>query len=137
MSVEQKLLFVFDGEINVSKKFRFSVLSIKVNNYFSGVGHNEDLGYIFDFGYSGSAADYLTRNRLVLMWTNFAKTGNPTPINDQTLNRVRWPTNAGKGQVTQLHIDRDLRVVTNPNSVNNNFWANLFASRGRPPYNTY
>ncbi|KAJ8955022.1 hypothetical protein NQ318_000454 [Aromia moschata] len=43
------------------------------NRTVSGVGHTEELGYLFDFGYDGSEADYLTRRQLVRLWTNFAK----------------------------------------------------------------
>ncbi|KAG5877269.1 hypothetical protein JTB14_009765 [Gonioctena quinquepunctata] len=41
----------------------------------NGVGHTEDLGYIFDFGHKGSSQDYLARSRVVKLWTNFIKTG--------------------------------------------------------------
>ncbi|CAH1106191.1 unnamed protein product [Psylliodes chrysocephalus] len=65
----------------------------RVNRTIDAVGHTEDLGYLFDFGYEGSDADYQTRNRMVKLWTNFAKTGNPTPTKEALLQEIVWPAN--------------------------------------------
>jgi carboxylesterase type B len=104
------------------------------------VGHTEELGYLFDFGIEGSDADYLTRNRMVKLWTNFCKYGNPTPKNDPLLNNVIWPAN---GQVSSiedlkfLEVDTTLSVTGIPNQSNMLYWDNLYNKYGRPPYSTY
>ncbi|XP_067007372.2 esterase E4-like [Anabrus simplex] len=48
---------------------------------FSRPTHGDDMGYIFDKGIqvSDESLDAKVRSRMVTMWTNFAKTGNPTP----------------------------------------------------------
>ncbi|XP_036141335.1 esterase E4 [Monomorium pharaonis] len=65
---------------------------------FPGVTHGEDIFYLFyphmmkDFGVpppEPSSEDYKMINRLTQMWTDFAKTGDPTPaITD--LTPVKW-----------------------------------------------
>ncbi|KAL6434742.1 hypothetical protein ACFW04_005157 [Cataglyphis niger] len=65
-----------------------------------GTSHIEELGYLFhphlmkDLGLSPAAPDsedYRIINCLTQMWTNFAKTGNPTPANeDLTLANYKW-----------------------------------------------
>ncbi|KAJ8920365.1 hypothetical protein NQ315_005229 [Exocentrus adspersus] len=106
------------------------------NRTVSGVGHTEDLGYLFDFGHEGSAEDYLTRNRVVKLWTNFAKSGNPTPVRDPLLQNIQW-TPANGENVAYLEIDKDLQVSANPNSRDITFWKSLYDRNGRPPYATY
>lgn len=103
----------------------------------SGVGHNEDLGYLFDFGFSGSTIDYTVRDRLVRLVSNFAKFRNPTPPNDSVLQNFQWPANVGSSDIKQLNITDKLEIVTNPNSEYTNFWKNTFEQYGNPPFDTY
>ncbi|CAH1106188.1 unnamed protein product [Psylliodes chrysocephalus] len=109
----------------------------RVNRTVDGVGHTEDLGYLFDFGHKGSDADYITRNRMVQLWTNFAKTGNPTPKKEALLQHIVWPANNGSDQLKYLEINTDLKVISQPNSNKINFWRKMYKGYGRPPYDTY
>ncbi|KAG5869049.1 hypothetical protein JTB14_031680 [Gonioctena quinquepunctata] len=102
-----------------------------------GVGHTEDLGYIFDYGYNGSLADNLVRSRMVKMWTNFAKTGTATPTSDSLLENVVWTPNRGDSTIRRLEIINDLSVSVNPSAAEMNFWRGIFQRRGRPPFSTY
>ncbi|XP_056641583.1 uncharacterized protein LOC130448317 [Diorhabda sublineata] len=112
----------------------------RTNRTVHGVGHTEELGYLFDLGHSGSEADYLTRDRLVRLWTNFCKYGNPTPQQDSLLNNVIWPSNRGISSMDDLEyleIDKTLSVTRLPNKNNMVFWKNIYETYGNPPYSTY
>lgn len=100
------------------------------------MGHTEDLGYLFDFGHWGSEADYQTRRRVVKMWTNFAKTGNPTPEWDPLLQGIRWPL-VTDDNLDYLEIDKNLYVSTRPDFSSASFWRNLYQIRGNPPHGTF
>ncbi|CAG9856746.1 unnamed protein product [Phyllotreta striolata] len=120
--------------------YRFSYqgpLGGRTNRTVNGVGHTEDLGYLFDLGYKGSERDYLVRNRMVRMWTNFVKTGNPTPAEDSLLQNVKWPANTGTKVLQYLEINDDLTVTGLPNADNMNHWSNMYKIYGRPPFHTF
>ncbi|VEN60657.1 unnamed protein product [Callosobruchus maculatus] len=103
-----------------------------------GVAHTEDVGYIFDFKHQGSEADYQVRNRMVRMWANFAKTGNPTPEDDKLLNGVKWtPNTKGDHHLKTLVIDEDLHIENNFASEDIRFWDRIFKLYGTRPYSTY
>lgn len=101
------------------------------------MGHTEDLGYLFDFGYEGTDLDYLIRKRYVRLITNFVKTRNPTPIKDSLLLNLEWPANRRSSDIKQLNITSAFTILTNPNKDNMNFWTSTFEKSGFPPFNTY
>ncbi|XP_063220696.1 esterase E4-like isoform X2 [Bacillus rossius redtenbacheri] len=93
---------------------------------FRGAAHTDDLGHLFwikRINSKPSSKDEAIRNLMTTMWTNFAKTGNPT----EGLN-VSWnPFNLNSQ--TYLDIDtelstRDLRKLRPKKSV---FWDKLYA----------
>lgn len=104
---------------------------------FSGVGHTEDLAYVFDFGREGSKTDYLVRDRFVRLITNFAKYRNPTPWKDKLLNDLYWPANFIIGNIKQLKITDGLQVDVNPNNSNMEFWRDIAEKQGTPPFDTF
>ncbi|XP_024871563.1 juvenile hormone esterase-like, partial [Temnothorax curvispinosus] len=80
-----------------------------------GVSHSEDLGYLFyssimkNFGLSPLAVDsedYKMMNGLTQMWTDFAKTGNPTPITNFWLP----VTGSQSGKYNYLNIDTNSQM---------------------------
>nr|WCC58166.1 carboxylesterase [Pharsalia antennata] len=103
---------------------------------FPGVGHTEDLGYIFDFGHEGSEVDYLVRSQMVKLWTNFAKTGNPTPEVDPLLQGIQWPLFT-ENNLDYLEIDRGVQTLTKPDFFTTSFWRTLYERNGNPPYGTF
>jgi len=112
----------------------------RVNRTTDGVGHTEELGYLFDFGYKGSEADYLTRSRLVRLWTNFVKSWNPTPVADPLLQNIMWPPNSNvqsAGDLKYLEVNTNLSIVGLPNSKKMEFWNNLYKTYAKPTYSTY
>ncbi|CAH1119274.1 unnamed protein product [Phaedon cochleariae] len=106
-----------------------------------GVGHTEDLGYVFHFGYNGTEQDRRVRSQVVRMWTNFAKEGNPTPREDPLLGSVTWQPNGqnleGNNDLVCLDIDAEITTVVNPNKANMEYWSSLYSKHGKPPYDTY
>lgn len=102
-----------------------------------GVGHNEDLGYFFDFGHSGSHIDYLVRDRFVRLISNFVRSGDPTPIAENLLQNINWIPNRGESEIKQLNVTNRLEIVTNPYNADMVFWKNTFDQSGVPPFQTF
>ncbi|XP_050507406.1 pyrethroid hydrolase Ces2e-like [Diabrotica virgifera virgifera] len=112
----------------------------RTDREFHGVGHTEDLGYLFDYNITGSNEDYLARERMVRLWTNFIKYGDPTPKRESLLQNVIWPANSVVQKAENLkflEINKDLKVVGLPNADKMLFWDDLYLRYGRPPYTTY
>ncbi|XP_047996755.1 venom carboxylesterase-6-like [Leguminivora glycinivorella] len=65
--------------------------------------------------------------RMVRMWTNFIKTGNPTPDEkDDTLKKITWtPVNMDSKEKQYLHITKAPRMKAGPLSERAAFWENL------------
>ncbi|XP_072386354.1 juvenile hormone esterase-like [Diabrotica undecimpunctata] len=112
----------------------------RTNRTYNGVGHSEDLAYIFDYNIKGSEEDYLTRKRVVKLWANFIKYGNPTPKRESLLQNVIWPENSVIEKAENLEfleINTDLKMKGIPNDDKILFWNDLYRKYGRPPYSTY
>ncbi|XP_050507407.1 acetylcholinesterase-like [Diabrotica virgifera virgifera] len=112
----------------------------RIDREFHGVGHSEDLGYLFDYNITGSNEDYLTRERMVRLWTNFIKNGDPTPKPELLLQNVTWPANSVVIKPENLkffEINKDLKVVGLPNADKILLWDSLYMEYGRPPFTTY
>ncbi|XP_012215172.1 juvenile hormone esterase-like [Linepithema humile] len=98
-----------------------------------GVGHGEDLFYFFyphmmkDLGFVPPESDseqYKVINRCVQMWTDFAKTGNPTPtITD--LIPVKWEPLKTGDTYNYLNIDAELRMKTFRKEEQRWNWKNM------------
>ncbi|GLV39965.1 uncharacterized protein CBL_10861 [Carabus blaptoides fortunei] len=105
-----------------------------------GVSHAEELQFLWlsNTTVQKTAAAQLTVARMIQLWTNFAKTGNPTPYLNDIVN-VTWPVvNATGGQdVHYLNIDTVLEAKVNPDENAMEFWDNLYKTYGNEPYNTY
>ncbi|KAJ9593457.1 hypothetical protein L9F63_014986, partial [Diploptera punctata] len=78
--------FSFSGTANVVKKLLGA-------EDFPGASHADELPYLFPFSYANvtinnNTPEYDTSRRIIKMWTNFAKFGNPTPIADPLLQNA-------------------------------------------------
>lgn len=104
-------VFSYDGAFN-NVKHQWGLTP------FPGAMHADDLGYLFNANDADVAATnhaFIVRRRFVRLWTDFAKTGNPTPTTD-ILITTNWPRvgdnmeylNIGYDLVagTQLYGDR-------------------------------
>ncbi|XP_060801235.1 juvenile hormone esterase-like [Amyelois transitella] len=117
--------FSYDTDLNIAKIFS-SVPSMK------GATHADDLFYFF----YNSENDGIYKNQkkikeiihnLTKMWTNFAKTGNPTP--DKSLG-VTWQSYNAAKQYMMLEEPPTMRA--NPDNDRLEFWNNLYCEAKVP-----
>ncbi|XP_068084706.1 esterase FE4 isoform X3 [Anabrus simplex] len=116
-------MFSCDGKLNFFKK--------STGVTFPGACHADDLGYLFhsrsvDPDMAPDCPEALTRARVVKMWTNFAKTGNPTPVMDSLLP-VTWERYAAANPC-YLEINEDLNLRKNIFRDRIQFWEDVYSS---------
>ncbi|XP_066249553.1 carboxylesterase 4A-like [Euwallacea similis] len=122
-------IFSHEGPLGVDGKHRLS----------SGVAHGEEINYLWKRESNINNApneDILTRKRLLRLWSNFAKTGNPTPIQEELLQNITWPL-ANVKSMTFLNISTKLEIDSNVERYSIQFWDEIFSRNGNPPYDTY
>ncbi|ETN67857.1 carboxylesterase, alpha esterase [Anopheles darlingi] len=96
-----------------------------------GAVHGDDLCYLFDtksilLGPISPTSHAITvRNRMLRMWTNFAKYGNPTPTADPLLQNINWPPIASGTVNAVLNIAQNLVPGPNPVASRYNLWQDL------------
>ncbi|CAH1119275.1 unnamed protein product [Phaedon cochleariae] len=103
-----------------------------------GVGHTEELGYIFRSYVNGrvSSSDVTMRKRMIRMWTNFAKYGQPTIERDPLLQNLDWPR-AQPRNLVYMDINSRMTIRRNPFESDMRFYDRIYRLYGSPPYNTY
>ncbi|XP_068084601.1 esterase B1 isoform X2 [Anabrus simplex] len=115
--------FSFDGQLGVFKKF--------INaTFLSGACHIDDLGYLFranmtDVSISPESPEMKTLRRMVKMWTNFAKTGNPTPELDSDIT-IKWPPYT-LANPEYLEISRNLSTGIDLLKERMEFWKGVYS----------
>ncbi|XP_037027605.1 venom carboxylesterase-6 isoform X2 [Bradysia coprophila] len=120
--------FGFDGTLGLYKR----LMGISR----PGVCHGDELGYLFHFGFFNlslepSSPEIQVKKRMVSMWTNFAKYGNPTPLgrDDSTL-AIDWTPLAAKdamSAVPYLDIEGSMECKYNPEQNRMTFWDSVYA----------
>ncbi|KAJ9585421.1 hypothetical protein L9F63_002783 [Diploptera punctata] len=108
--------FTFKGSSSTVKHFQ--------DNDYSAVGHGEELKYLFydpRQNYSTGSPEQITSDRIVKLWTNFAKTGNPTPDDDAVLENVTWSP-ATDEEHNYLEIGSDLSLKQDLQPSRMEFW---------------
>ncbi|KAH0819979.1 hypothetical protein GEV33_002811 [Tenebrio molitor] len=106
------------------------------NRTIAGVTHSEELGYYWRSKHDpASDHDLVIRSRMVALWTNFIKHGNPTPTNDPILQNTIWSPLGN--DLTYLDIGEHLVLTKSPEKDNMAFWDDFYAEYGNPPYGTY
>lgn len=113
-------VFSYDGTFNMVK--RLMLLAS-----FPGAMHGDDMGYLFPNSIPALPSNHahVVRRRLVRLWTNFCKTGNPTPTTDALITAV-WPRVANN--MEYLDIGTELVPGTNPKGDRMALWNNLWAT---------
>ncbi|KAJ3657575.1 hypothetical protein Zmor_009364 [Zophobas morio] len=109
-----------ESELNAFKKiFKYES---------KGVCHGDDVCYIFKTEHTKySAKSYEDRSirRFVKLWTNFAKTGNPIPSNNDELLTTYWYP-ASEKYLYFLDIGEELIADVDPPDMNRlRFWEEL------------
>ncbi|KAH8247657.1 hypothetical protein KR038_007603 [Drosophila bunnanda] len=118
--------FSFDGALGLYKR----MLGIPR----PGVCHGDELGYLFKFGFFNLSLDpksmeVQVKNRMVRMWTNFAKYGTPTPDTEDPYLTTKWapidPTNV-MNSLNYMDISANLAMKTNPEPERQKFWDEMY-----------
>nr|AHJ81334.1 carboxylesterase [Locusta migratoria] len=109
----------------VNDFFLFVVCVHCLKTNFARVAHGEDLKYIFLTSISKQNLDRnsdegITRDRMVDMWTNFAKYGDPTPVPTPLLNTT-WKPYSQHAEYF-LDIGRDLTLDSSLDEERMAFW---------------
>lgn len=117
--------FSFDGTLNLAK----GVLLLSI---YPGAMHSDEIPYLFRVGgfpnpvVPGSATDR-TRNRMLTMWTDFAKFGNPTPEVSSVIT-AKWEAVTTKQEY--MHIASDLEASTEYLPERMKMWSDLDVKYG-------
>nr|AHJ81338.1 carboxylesterase [Locusta migratoria] len=110
----------YRGKYRMSKVFGGGDLDL-------GVAHADDLFYLFSnnsyYPTSGKMPkeDYEVVKTITKLWTNFAKTGNPTPDN----NPVHWPRVTSDDELEYVDMGKQLQVKKGLFQERVNFWRSL------------
>ncbi|KAK5647707.1 hypothetical protein RI129_002599 [Pyrocoelia pectoralis] len=93
-----------------------------------GACHADELGYLFTNSATTPLAPFSielkTVRRVIKLWANFARTGNPNPSELNSLINVLWKPVA-KDQFHFLDIGENLTVGVNPDEDRVEFWDEL------------
>lgn len=117
--------FSFDGPFGIIKR-------IWDAETLPGAAHADELGYLFHMLLTSRIVlepehpAVVTQSRMVKLWTNFAKSGNPTPAEDPLLN-VTWAAYT-PDEPTYLNIDQELSLQYDLNKDRLQFWEDLYKS---------
>ena len=99
-------------------------------HFSSGACHADDLGYLFHIdqltAVDQKSDERRTIERMVKMWTNFAKVGNPTPprVESPSLD-VAWKPFT-QSELNYLDIGKELRMDVNPEAERMLFWDEMY-----------
>ncbi|XP_050304288.1 juvenile hormone esterase-like [Anthonomus grandis grandis] len=124
-------------------RFSYKGLLGDSDNGTIGVGHAEELNYLFNLNNTVSAQDKVVRDQMVTLWTNFAKTNNPTPDpeSDSVLGTTVWEVNNAttnaSSSILYLDIGNSLTMNSNPVQEDWEFYQDLYATNGDDDYSTY
>ncbi|KAJ3652347.1 hypothetical protein Zmor_018322 [Zophobas morio] len=129
-------------------QFSYDSLPGNVSVVYDGagsVGHAEELAYLFCVTILGCSLDdfvendVVTSQRLIKLWTNFAKYRNPTPEASDLLQNVTWPKVSLEdgGEFLYLDINVDLEVRSNPKGEAMEKWDSLYESLNFTDFDTY
>ncbi|XP_061727966.1 juvenile hormone esterase-like isoform X2 [Cydia pomonella] len=114
--------FDYVGELNNSKKL---MDSLNVHH----AGHADELGYLFKMdsqnGVEPTAQDVKMRERMLRLWTNFAKSGNPTPDENHYIT-VTWQP-VTKDNLYYLNLSNELSLNTSPDKERMALWEDLYS----------
>lgn len=131
--------FSFDGPFAYAKNIYYH----DIIDSTPGAMHGDDLGYLFTpYNYHSVVTSnrineplvkkaLKVQRRMVRLWTNFIKYGNPTPPNNDRINRTIWhPYNDRNPLMAQqyLNIDRQIRMQRNETAKNYYYqlWHTIF-----------
>jgi len=90
-----------------------------------GPTHADELRFLHDMqvfnGGKLNDEDTLMSKKLLTLWTNFAKAGNPTPSITEEIP-IKWEPVRSKDNLSYLNIDKDLTMESNFRTDKARFW---------------
>ncbi|EFA00511.1 Esterase-6-like Protein [Tribolium castaneum] len=107
------------------------------------VAHSEDYAYIFCGGTDCDVSKYpqsdqTTVDRIISIWTNFAKYQNPTPEPSELLQNITWPlVSTENGDFLYVDINENLEIRNHPKEATYQKWVELYDSLGYSDFDTY
>ncbi|KAJ4435645.1 hypothetical protein ANN_18261 [Periplaneta americana] len=115
-------MFSFSGYMNLYKE-RSGGSDIP------GASHADELGYLYRSTFTNKtfvpgSPELEMSKRIVRLWANFVKTGNPTPETDPLLQNVAWKP-LTKTEFPYLDIDTNLTLQHDLLKKAMNFWDQL------------
>ncbi|KAK9692540.1 Carboxylesterase family [Popillia japonica] len=111
-------------------RYSFFYLPGSNNTQTAGAAHHDDLIYLFYIStmfpyFTKNDPEWETVNRMVKMWTDFVKTGNPTPGHSAVLNNAHWLPFSNK-RPKYMEIGNDLVMKENLFKERYHEWDKLF-----------
>jgi carboxylesterase type B len=92
--------------------------------------HTDELPYIFDMVMNNNgilnSQDNVTSERILTLWTTFAKTGNPNPGNSEVISTT-WKRVTSYFNLPYFSIDTDLSMGENFRKKRMNYWIKNIA----------
>ncbi|XP_063925261.1 juvenile hormone esterase-like [Zophobas morio] len=108
------------------------------------VGHAEELSYLFCVSAMGCSfsdfteSDTVTSQRLIKLWTNFAKYQNPTPEVSELFQNITWSKlSVENGDFLYLDINEQLEIKNHIKAEVIQKWNNLYESLNFTDFDTY
>lgn len=94
----------------------------------TGCAHTDDIGYLFTNSNTPHVEEGSTEDsswkKIVKLWTNFAKYGNPTPTKDEF--GVIWDPVLIPDEMGIMNIGSEFKMEKNPNGETIKFWKHIF-----------
>ncbi|CAH1099303.1 unnamed protein product [Psylliodes chrysocephalus] len=120
-------------------RFAFKGMLGNQNSTFPGVGHAEDLNYIFQNSENENLSNYsneevITHNRIIELWSQFIKYRNPTKHTNDLLQNVNW-TKFTQNKFVHLNIDENLSVGQFKSTFKE--WINIISRFASPFIDTF
>ncbi|CAH0728291.1 unnamed protein product, partial [Brenthis ino] len=126
--------FAFDGALGLFKR----MLGIT----HPGACHGDEMGYLFYFSrlnyrLDDNSPELAVSKKMVQLWTNFAKTGNPTPpVDYESVVDFTWLPVNDTTHVNFLDIAGNFTLRFDPEAKRVRFWDWLFESYAESSRNT-
>lgn len=116
--------------------FNFDILldKLKIGHTDGIVYHANDLSYLFytkgrtPDNISVDSKEYVAISRMTKLWTQFAKSKQGDPNQDEPINDVYWKKFTPE-MTNYLIIDETFEMKTDPLAKRLKFWKNLYESK--------
>ncbi|XP_053686889.1 esterase B1-like [Sabethes cyaneus] len=130
MAKHQPQVRHFHYRFSYNGRYNFGKLCLNLG-HLEGASHTDELFYMYKSGFlpklEEKCDEVTVRQNMIKLWTNFAKFGDPTPDEDDSIS-FKWlpikssKRTAGNFNLDCLEIGLQPRMVRNPCNERLNFW---------------